>query len=364
MENPNIFFGESCKAQFVNIIYKHLISREWFTNADVMAEYMNLTSAKDLPCSVTKCDSYTQLKKAFNEIKNELSKALNCNCIETKGDNRNKHFRYTGNISDPLAEMRKSMAINSIRKYWQFCQDSAGFFPTSWLDYFFKDCKDLIAIKKKRQEGKQILTSSLDSILTNIDLLPMLYEAINNKTVLFIKYKPYEEKEPFDIIFHPQYLREYNGRWHLFGHAVNNVPEWTYDIAIDRIIGKPRELYKVEYMSAPYNFYENFFKNKVGVSQNGDNKAKDIIVRAHTIKMYKLTETKPIHSSQKTLSAFEQHADGTYGDFEIHVEVNNELIGRILQMGDGLEIVSPEEVRNIFKERINNMQKFYENYYR
>lgn len=64
----NLFFGESCKAQFANIIYKYLMKKEWFTNADVMAEYLNLKSANDLPHSVTKCDNYSQLKKAFNEL--------------------------------------------------------------------------------------------------------------------------------------------------------------------------------------------------------------------------------------------------------------------------------------------------------
>ena len=127
------------------------MKKEWFTNADVMAEYLNLKSANDLPYSVTKCDNYTQLKKAFNELKTALTDKMGTDCIESKGGNRDKSFRYTGSDPNPLEEMRKAMAINSIQQYCQFCQDSAGFFPTSWLEYFFKDCKDLLAIKKKRQ---------------------------------------------------------------------------------------------------------------------------------------------------------------------------------------------------------------------
>ena len=179
--------------------------------------------------------------------------------------------------------------------------------------------------------------------------------------MLSIKYKPYEEKEVMDLVFHPQHLREYNGRWHLFGKAEDRTPEWTFDIAIDRIIGKPRELYKVKYEAAPDNFYKEFFKDKVGVSHIPGNEAVDIIIRAHSINMYKLTETKPIHHSQKILSDFEEHEDGSYGDFSIHVELNNELIGRILQMGDGLEVVSPENIRKIFADRIENMHRLYAN---
>ena len=370
MSRNNIFDGDSYHAQFAVITYRWLMSRRWVTYADVLAKYLGLESANDLEYSVSKYYEYTkdddekkkgirELKKAFPKVCNAIKEKVGKESIEEEGNNRNKSFRYIGKADDPLADMLNAKAINNLSQYWQFCQDSAGFFPTSWLEYFFKDCKDLLAIKKKRQEGKQILTSSLDRILSNIDLLPLLYEAINKHYVLSIQYKPYEEKEAMDLIFHPQHLREYNGRWHLFGKAEDRTPEWTFDIAIDRIIGKPRELYKVKYEAAPDNFYKEFFKDKVGVSHIPGNEAVDIIIRAHSINMYKLTETKPIHHSQKILSDFEEHEDGSYGDFSIHVELNNELIGRILQMGDGLEVVSPDCVRKIFADRIENMHRLY-----
>ena len=56
---------------------------------------------------------------------------------------------------------------------------------------------------------------------------------------------------------------------------------------------------------------------------------------------------------------FGVHEDGEYGEFLVSVEVNNEFIGRILQMGAGLEIVAPEGVRNEFKERVANLADLY-----
>ena len=88
--------------------------------------------------------------------------------------------------------------------------------------------------------------------------------------------------------------------------------------------------------------------------------AHDIRVRAHTLKIYKLTETKKLHHSQETTIPFGSHEDGEYGEFSIRVEVNNEFIGRILQMGAGLEVISPEEVRVIFKKRVEDLAKLYE----
>lgn len=85
-----------------------------------------------------------------------------------------------------------------------------------------------------------------------------------------------------------------------------------------------------------------------------------MVLRAHTYYMYKLTETKPIHLSQSIATPWGDHEDGTYGEFSLKVEVNNEFFGRILQMGAGLEIVSPKEVRDLFKQRVKDLAKLYE----
>lgn len=365
----NIFDGESYKAEFAIITYRWLMSRQWVTYADILAEYLGLESSAELEYSVSKYYNYTkddderkkgirELKKAFPEVCNAIKEKFGKDSIEEDGNNRNKRFRYIGKDNDPLADMRNAKVINNLRQYWRFCQDSAGFFPKSWLEYYFKDCQDLLDIKAKKQKGEQVISASLDRILTNIEYLPSLYEAITNKLVLEIDYKPFEE-EVVTLMFHPHYLKEYNGRWHLLGHAEGHEPELGYNIALDRIQSRPREKEKIEYIGAPKHFYDDFFKDIVGVSHMKDTKVQHIIVRAHSLYIYKLTETKPIHGSQQIVTPFGEHEDGTYGDFSLQVKVNNEFIGRILQMGAGLEIVSPDNVRQMFKERAAELAKLY-----
>ena len=70
-------------------------------------------------------------------------------------------------------------------------------------------------------------------------------------------------------------------------------------------------------------------------------------------------ETKKLHETQETVLPFDDHEDGFYGEFTVYVEVNNEFIGRILQMGDGLEIVSPQNIRDLFRERVQKMAELY-----
>ena len=71
-----------------------------------------------------------------------------------------------------------------------------------------------------------------------------------------------------------------------------------------------------------------------------------------------------IHLSQKVEIPFGEYMDGTYGEFYVQVEVNDEFVGRILQMGAGLEIVSPQivspqNVREKFKRRVEALADLY-----
>ena len=350
MRKQNIFDGDSYRAIFTGLIYKRLISRLWFTNADVMADAIG----KPLICNVSDCDNYVELKKAFMTLRNLIGKEN----IESKGNNREKRFRYIGEDDDPLADMRQAKAINDMRRYYEFCQDSAGFFPTSWLDYFLKDSLDLLDIKRQRRKGEQIISTSVDRQLKNIDMLPYLYEAIRNHRVLAVRYKPFDEDE-MTLTFHPHFLKEYNGRWHLLGHAKGKTPEEGFNLAIDRITETPKIVMEEEYVPAPEHFYERYFENLVGVTHKDDHKTEDVRIRAHSNYIFNLTDTKPIHKSQRVFIPYGQHEDGEYGEFMVHVEVNNEFIGRILMMGDKLEVVAPEEVRNIFRRRVEDMAKRY-----
>lgn len=360
MIRKNPFDGKGAYTKFVWGIYKRLMSREWFSHADVMADYLKLKSAVELPYSISKCPNNGELRKAFRDICMLVREKAGEISIETRGNNRGKEFRYVGSVENPLEDMQNSTAIRDIRTYAQFCEDSAGFFPRVWLDYFFEDTLDLLQITRRRNDGEQMISSSIDRELTNIHLLPVLYEAIRNKRVLNIKYNESYKEETVSLTFHPHLLKEHNGRWFLFGHAANKKPEFGYNIALDRIDGEPEIMQLREgYVPAPKGFYTDFFQNIVGVSHFGDSVPVHITIRATNNGVFKLTETKKIHHSQHILKEFGHYDDGEYGEFELFVEPNNEFIGRVLQMGDGLVVVSPAEIRELFRKRVLKMADLY-----
>lgn len=367
MMRKNPFEGNSSYAQFSRITYKRLMSRLWVTYADVMAEHQQLSSVHKLPCSVSKCVGYQDLKKAFADITDLIVQELGGGSLEkacADDDRRQTKYRYVGPDDDPLADFRNARVIDDLKKYWQFCQDSEGFFPMPWLDYFFKDSRDLLDIKLKRSEGEHILSTDMDRQLTNIELLPFLYEAIHNKQVLEIDYKSFKEqdREQSILVFSPHYLREFNGRWFLFGHAEGVRPYCGYNVAIDRIVNRPRQIEGIEYVPAPVHYYDKYFNNIIGVTHDREfPEEEEVLIRVHTYYMYRLVETKRFHHSQKVVKPFGKYDDGEYGVFSLKIRVNNEFVGRVLQMGDALEIVSPERVRVKFRERILKMAKRYEN---
>lgn len=71
------------------------------------------------------------------------------------------------------------------------------------------------------------------------DNIEPLFNAIINKQVLKIIYQDFKSNHPYDIIFHPHFLKQYNNRWFAFGKNENpppglkNVEIWN--LPLDRI---------------------------------------------------------------------------------------------------------------------------------
>lgn len=361
MTRLNPFDGRGGYAKFAWAVYARLLGRAWFSYEDVFEdvkeEIRDPKKDEDSSRPLSKREWYGELKKAFRDIVHLLELKAGRGCVETEGNNRCKRFRYVGVPDNPLEDMQNAEAIKDIKKYAGFCRDSAGFFPTSWLEYFFEDTLDLLDIKKRRKDGSQSIVSSLDRELTNIEMLPMLYEYARDKKVLTISYRPYGE-DAYSLIFHPHLLKEYNGRWFLLGHAEDHEPEYGYNLALDRI-EKVSICKDTKYIGAPRGFYTEFFKDIVGVSHYKNTNVEDIIIKARGLRMYNSINTKKIHRSQDIVKPFDQYEDGEYGLIKVRVKVNNEFIGRILQMGPGLEIMAPANVRELIKGRVAKMAEIY-----
>lgn len=359
----NLFDGDRYQAQFATIAYRRLMSRRWVSYADIMAEFMGLDSAEQLPYGISKCEHIGELRKAFPEVCRALEEKVGKDCIKEEGNKKNKRFCYVGKDDDPLAGLMKAIFRKDLDDYYQFCQDSAGFFPSSWIEHFFDRTLDLFEIEKKRQRGHELIGSSMTRLHKNIEWLPFIYECIRDHRVLKVAY---HEKYQFAtiVIFHPHYLKEFNGRWHIFGSierkdslSSQTIISEGQNIPLDRIDEKPAIINGIEYLPSDKIKYPEYFNDIVGVTHVKNKELHDIVVRIHDKYMFGLVETKPIHHSQRTLKDFDDiHG---YGEVTMTLRTNNEFFGRILQLGHDLEIMSPKEVRDDIARRINKMNMRY-----
>ena len=354
MATKNIFAGLGVRTTFVNILYKQLMKREFVTLADIMCikrRYPKGFYDNNPKATLSRERFYGDLKKASSELIKALESAYP-GCIEDNGKTgKGKAFRYVGKDDDPLAAERQAIEQKRLEYYVAFCKASAGILPSSWFSSYFENTQLLLDTNREAESGASHICSSLDQNLTNIDLLPVFNKAITDKKVLRFSYQRFGQ-EPFELIFHPQFLKEYNGRWFVFGEA-NREPYKAYNVPLDRIIGELIEVNDVEYIPAPKGFYQDFFKDIIGVTHEKDAKVEQVVIRTKTEYQHGLLLTKPLHHSQKETLPFGEHEDGSYGEVALTIEPNRELRGKILAYGQFLEVVQPIVLREQIMEILN-----------
>ncbi len=359
MPTKNIFAGFGVRSEFVNLIYNELMKRDFVSYADVLALYCGRPKGYYDKMACNSEPGYGELKKAFPEVLKALEKACP-GCIKDNGLSKGKAYRYIGDNNDPLAEERKAVVQKSVEDYVAFCKASAGILPASWFSSFFENTQILLDTNRESKDGEVRICSGAEQNLTNIDLLPVFYKAIANKQVLRFDYQRFGQ-EPFTLVFHPQFIKEYNGRWFVFGEA-DREPYQAYNVPLDRIVGDVCEVNDVEYIPAPKGFYQEFFKNIIGVTHEKGAKVEEVIIRTKTEYQHGLLLTKPLHHSQKEIMPFGEHEDGNYGEVRLTIEPNRELRGRILLYGENLEVISPLSLREQIKEILRRqMQQYSEN---
>ncbi len=357
MPTKNIFAGFGAKSEFVNLIYSELMKHEFVSYADALALYCGRPKGYYEKIVCKSEPGYGELKKAFPEVLKALEKVFPGCIIDNGKKGKGRAFKYIGENDDPLAEERKAVVQKSIEDYVAFCKASAGIMPASWFSSFFENTQLLLDTNREAKDGDIHISSSMEQNLTNIHLLPVFFKAISDKQVLRFDYQRFGQ-DPFTLTFHPQFLKEHNGRWFVFGDA-NREPFKAYNVPLDRIVSEISEVNDVEYIPAPKGFYQEFFKNIVGVTHEKGAKVKEVIIRTKSEYQHGLLLTKPLHHSQKENKPFGEYEDGCYGEVSLTIELNRELRGRILLYGEGLEVVSPQSLRERILECLERQTRLY-----
>ena len=164
-----------------------------------------------------------------------------------------------------------------------------------------------------------------------------------------------------DIIFHPHLLYTYNGRYFAFGISVreSKEPLRKFCIALDRIKGDIKGAGSACTYIPPIPDEYAYLAIIVGVRlEEGENLC-TIRIRALDNYTFGRLNTKPLHDSQKVILYPDWKTGREYGEFEISVIPNVELIGQILSYGSYLQVLSPENFKKRISTEINRMYCHY-----
>ena len=83
-------------------------------------------------------------------------------------------------------------------------------------------------------DTQNIISYDTDREVQGIEHLSRLFEAITAQQALEVTYQPYN-KESYTRVVHPYYIKQYNGRWFLFGLEINEPYRNLTNMALDRI---------------------------------------------------------------------------------------------------------------------------------
>ena len=175
-----------------------------------------------------------------------------------------------------------------------------------------------------------------------------LFNAIRKKTTVELRYQSFRMAEPQTLIVHPYYLKQYNNRWFLF--CCNGDHTNLSNYPLDRILSV--KLAHVPYRDTDVDFDE-YFSDMIGVSRRNGQAPEDVVLRFPK-DQYKYVATKPWHVSQKIVDE-----NNSTISLQFHVVLNYELEQKILSFGQYVEVLSPKQLREQIKDRLNQSLKQY-----
>ena len=192
------------------------------------------------------------------------------------------------------------------------------------------------------------------SFQSNVDLkgfhhITPLFNAIVNQRVLQVSYQDFKSREPYNVNFHPYFLKQFNDRWFAFGlNAEFEISNWN--MPVDRIqsITETDDQYKLSNID-----WEMYFYDIVGVTRLLDDEPCEVTLRfVPSVAPY--ITTKPIHPSQRSRLS----EDGL--EVKIKVILNYELESLLLSFGDRVEVLSPASLRKKVGDRLFHATKTYQ----
>lgn len=227
-----------------------------------------------------------------------------------------------------------------------------------------------MSLREKRGEtdNRKVLTAYPEynkDPLHNLRIMVVIEDALMYQRAVRLTYSP-SFRDSREHIFHPHYMRTYNGRQYVYGiyeKEEENKDRPFVALPLERIISASLTR-DVDYRQGDAAYYEQQMRDIMGASPNfKDPRVITVVLRTHTPTIHKLLLTKPYHHSIREVRPFTDERPGIApaqpGELTIHVQHTLELDNWILHYGASIEVVSPEELRTHIAHIIDGMRRHY-----
>lgn len=283
----------------------------------------------------------------------------------------------------------RPLTFDEVNMLWEYCPANDGPIPLRTFHEYRKGIKEMFGVDIECDRSKNVYYVKNPEVLDNdklakwllrkysipqdfatfngmkdrilLEEIPMgrvfldtVMEAMRTNAELRIDYQRYQhgqhEEHLRTFTMQSYALKVYNRRWYLLGFLKEDNDIRT--IALDRVIDMETLPNKYE-MPADFDARKHF-ANVVGIYVDKDLPVEKVRIRAYSAQADYLRSV-PLHGSQS--EGRSKH--GEYAEFTYRLCITPDLVTQLLAMGDKVEVLEPQELRDEMKKRISNMSNFY-----
>lgn len=174
------------------------------------------------------------------------------------------------------------------------------------------------------------------------EYLQTIIDAMQQSKELTIDYQPFYGHRASYII-QPYAMKTYRQRWYVLGYIKEL--DALRNIALDRLL----EMTITEQtFELPESFNaEKYYENTVGIFVNDDLSPVKVKLKAYGYQIEYLRSL-PLHKSQREATS----KYGEFCEFEYKLCLTPELSSQIMAMGENVEVLEPQELREEIKHRM------------
>jgi len=180
------------------------------------------------------------------------------------------------------------------------------------------------------------------------EFLPLILEAIRGKKKIWFSYASFVKGIEKPRKVSPLFLKEYRNRWYLisFDTSKNDIITYALDRMKDPLILEDKAELPIDFNA------ESYFQDTIGITTYKGQTEK-IILKTNPIAA-KYISSQQLHHSQKLISENKENSI-----FELNILISEELIRTILGYAGEIEVIEPNNLRQILSERIHQMATIY-----